>query len=278
MKSYVASVENAMSLDIAMGGSTNTVLHLLAVATEAGVDFTMKDIDRLSRIVPHLCKVAPSTNQFHVSDVHRAGGVMGILAELDRAGLIHKNALHVSAPTIGELITKYDIKNNPSDDVKHLYLAAPGGQVNNQPFHQNEFFDSLYGSIDPSCSSGRLSRTYKIMYESVDVPEEYQYFKNEEYFPLYEPADFCPVNIKYEEEELKSYYVGHCSKVGTDLYGTLINYGIPSTDSTSKSFAPITGEELSDNSFCFISSLIISNHETADYKSNFYRANCHKIL
>ena len=146
------------------------------------------------------------------------------------------------------------------------------------PKFENEFFDSLYGSIDPSCSSGRLSRTYKIMYESVDVPEEYQYFKNEEYFPLYEPADFCPVNTKYEEEELKSYYVGHCSKVGTDLYGTLINYGIPSTDSTSKSFAPITGEELSDNSFCFISSLIISNHETADYKSNFYRANCHKIL
>lgn len=143
--------ENAMSLDIAMGGSTNTVLHLLAVATEAGVDFTMKDIDRLSRIVPHLCKVAPSTNQFHVSDVHRAGGVMGILAELDRAGLIHKNALHVSAPTIGELITKYDIKNNPSDDVKHLYLAAPGGQVNNQPFHQNEFFDSLDEDRENGC-------------------------------------------------------------------------------------------------------------------------------
>ncbi|MBQ8708467.1 MAG: dihydroxy-acid dehydratase [Succinivibrionaceae bacterium] len=135
--------ENAMSLDIAMGGSTNTVLHLLAVAQEAGVDFTMADIDRLSRVVPHLCKVAPSTNVYHVSDVHRAGGVMGILAELDRAGLISRDALHVSAGTIGELISRYDIMNNPSDEVKKLYLAAPGGQVNNKPFHQNCYNDEL---------------------------------------------------------------------------------------------------------------------------------------
>lgn len=138
-----AAFENAMSLDIAMGGSTNTVLHLLAVAQEAGVDFTMADIDRLSRVVPHLCKVAPSTNVYHVSDVHRAGGVMGILAELARADLIKRDALHVSASSIGELIERYDIMNSPSDDVKKLYLAAPGGQVNNAPFHQNCYSDVL---------------------------------------------------------------------------------------------------------------------------------------
>ena len=111
-----------------------------SVHIEVSDTLTASDIDRLSRIVPHLCKVAPSTSEYHVSDVHRAGGVIGILAELDRAGLIHKNALHVSASSIGELINKYDIKNNPTDDVKHLYLAAPGGQVNNQPFHQNTFY------------------------------------------------------------------------------------------------------------------------------------------
>lgn len=138
-----SSFENAMSLDIAMGGSTNTVLHLLAVAQEAGVDFTMKDIDRLSKVVPHLCKVAPSTNIYHVSDVHRAGGVIGILGELDRAGLIKRDALHVSSKNIGTLIDEYDVKNNSSDFVKNLYLAAPGGQVNNAPFHQNARFDSL---------------------------------------------------------------------------------------------------------------------------------------
>ncbi|MGN1356246.1 MAG: dihydroxy-acid dehydratase [Succinivibrionaceae bacterium] len=135
--------ENAMSLDIAMGGSTNTVLHLLAVAQEAGVDFTMADIDRLSRVVPHLCKVAPSTNVYHVSDVHRAGGVMGILAELDRAGLIRRNALHVSDDSIGTLIDKYDVVKNPSEEVKKLYMAAPGGQVNNKPFHQDNYYDAL---------------------------------------------------------------------------------------------------------------------------------------
>lgn len=135
--------ENAMSLDIAMGGSTNTVLHLLAVAQEAGVDFTMADIDRLSRVVPHLCKVAPSTNVYHVSDVHRAGGVMGILAELDKVGLIKRDALHVSSTNLGTLIETYDVTKNVSEDVKKLYLAAPGGQVNNNPFHQDCYYDSL---------------------------------------------------------------------------------------------------------------------------------------
>ncbi len=138
-----AAFENAMSLDIAMGGSTNTVLHLLAVAQEAGVDFKMTDIDRLSRVVPHLCKVAPSTNVYHVSDVHRAGGVIGILAELDRVGLINKEALHVSDSNIGSLIEKYDVTRNPSEEIQKLYRAAPGGQVNNAPFHQDCYYDSL---------------------------------------------------------------------------------------------------------------------------------------
>lgn len=140
-----AAFENAMSLDIAMGGSTNTVLHLLAVAQEAGVDFTMADIDRLSRVVPHLCKVAPSTSQFHVSDVHRAGGVMGIMGELDRAGLVKREALHVSSATnIGDLIDAFDVAGNPdASRVGNLYLAAPGGQINNQPFHQDCRFESL---------------------------------------------------------------------------------------------------------------------------------------
>src|SRR5215469_11614222 len=101
--------ENAMALDIAMGGSTNTVLHLLAIAHEAGVPFTMADIDRMSRRVPNICKVAPSS-RFHVEDAHRAGGVFTILGELDRAGLIHRNALTVHAPTMGEAIAANDIR------------------------------------------------------------------------------------------------------------------------------------------------------------------------
>ncbi len=129
--------ENAMSLDIAMGGSTNTVLHLLAVAQEAGVNFTMDDIDRLSKHVPHICKVAPSTAIFHMEDVHRAGGVMGILGELDRAGLIHTNTHTCLGLTLGEQLNKFDIARNPSDEVVNLYKAAPGGQVTLEPFSQN---------------------------------------------------------------------------------------------------------------------------------------------
>ncbi len=101
--------QNAMSLDIAMGGSTNTVLHLLAAAHEAGVDFTMADIDRLSRKVPHLCKVAPSTQQYHMEDVHRAGGVIGILGELDRAGLVHREVPTVHSATLGEALDRWDV-------------------------------------------------------------------------------------------------------------------------------------------------------------------------
>ena len=98
-----------MSLDIAMGGSTNTVLHLLAAAHEAGVDFTMADIDRLSRQVPNLCKVAPSTQKYHMEDVHRAGGVIAILGELDRAGLLHREVPTVHSATLGEALDRWDM-------------------------------------------------------------------------------------------------------------------------------------------------------------------------
>jgi dihydroxy-acid dehydratase len=106
--------ENAMSLDIAMGGSTNTILHLLAAAQEGGVPFTMLDIDRLSRKVPQLCKVAPNTPKYHMEDVHRAGGVMGILAELNRGGLLHADLPTVHSKTFREALEKWDIAQSPS--------------------------------------------------------------------------------------------------------------------------------------------------------------------
>lgn len=133
-----AAFENAMTLDVAMGGSTNTVLHLLAAAFEAEVDFTMSDIDRVSRGVPCLAKVAPATQKFHMEDVHRAGGVMAILAELDRAGLIHRDAKTVHAPTIGEAITRWDIMAQDKDSAAHLfYRAAPGGVPTTIAFSQS---------------------------------------------------------------------------------------------------------------------------------------------
>ena len=119
--------ENAMSLDIAMGGSTNTVLHLLAAAIEGEVDFTMDDIDRLSRKVPCLCKVAPAKNDVHMEDVHRAGGIMSILGELDRARLLHRNLPTVHSATIGDAIDHWDITRTQSETVKTFYRAAPGG-------------------------------------------------------------------------------------------------------------------------------------------------------
>lgn len=134
---------NAMSLDIAMGGSTNTVLHLLAVAYEAGVDFKMSDIDKLSRRVPVLCKVAPNCH-YHVQDVNRAGGIMGILGELDRAGLIDRNAKHVAAASLGELIDRYDIMRNGGDEaLRKIYLAAPGGRFSIEMGSQANYYDSL---------------------------------------------------------------------------------------------------------------------------------------
>jgi len=141
--------ENAMSLDIAMGGSTNTVLHLLAVAQEAEVDFSMKDIDRLSRIVPHLCKVAPSTQEYHMEDVHRAGGVIGILAELNRAGLISGEQNTVQQMNIGEVLAKWDIMT--SESAKPRYMAAPGNVPTIEPFSQNKKYDTLDTDREKGC-------------------------------------------------------------------------------------------------------------------------------
>jgi len=141
--------ENAMSLDIAMGGSTNTVLHLLAIAQEAGVDFTMKDIDRLSRIVPHLCKVAPSTQEYHMEDVHKAGGVIGILAELNRAGLISKDLPTIQQETIGEVLAKWDVME--SESAKDRYSAAPGNVPTLEPFSQNTRYEELDLNRESGC-------------------------------------------------------------------------------------------------------------------------------
>ncbi len=135
--------ENAMTLDIAMGGSTNTVLHLLAVAQEAGVDFTMADIDRLSRHVPHLCKVAPSTAVYHMEDVHRAGGVMGILGELDKKGLVNGDVHTCLGMTMKDQLEKYDINRHPSEEVVRLYKAAPGNVHSLAPFSQSKTYNEL---------------------------------------------------------------------------------------------------------------------------------------
>lgn len=136
--------ENAMSLDIAMGGSTNTILHLLAAAHEAEVDFKMADIDRLSRGVPCLCKVAPATPKYHMEDVHRAGGVMSILGELSRAGLLNTEAYTVHSPTLGDAIAKWDITVADKDSSAHeRFLAAPGGIRTTEAFSQNRRWNSL---------------------------------------------------------------------------------------------------------------------------------------
>jgi len=135
--------ENAMSLDIAMGGSTNTVLHLLAAAHEAQVDFSMADIDRLSRKVPNLCKVAPATQQYHMEDVHRAGGVIAILAELDRAGLIHRNLPTVHSSSLGTALDEWDIMRSGEEKARSRYLAAPGGRPTQVAFSQNSRWPEL---------------------------------------------------------------------------------------------------------------------------------------
>ena len=135
--------ENAMSLDIAMGGSTNTVLHLLAAAYEAGVDFTMEDIDRLSRKVPCLSKVAPAKADVHMEDVHRAGGIMAILGELDRAGLLHTDLPTVHAKTMGEALDRWDIKRTNSETVQTFFKAAPGGVPTQTAFSQNRRWAEL---------------------------------------------------------------------------------------------------------------------------------------
>jgi dihydroxy-acid dehydratase len=143
--------ENAMSLDVAMGGSTNTVLHLLAAAHEAGVDFTMADIDRISRKVPCVCKVAPATSKYHMEDVHRAGGVMGILSELSRAGLIHRDSPTVHSPTMGDALDKWDITTTTDEEVKNFYRAAPGGISTTIAFSQSMLWPSLDDDRSEGC-------------------------------------------------------------------------------------------------------------------------------
>ena len=143
--------ENAMNLDIAMGGSTNTILHLLAVAYEAGVDFKMDDIDRLSRNVPCLCKVAPNTQKYHVQDVGRAGGVLNILGELAKGGLLHTDAKSVTGYTYGELIDKYSIlKDNIDPEAKRIYTTAPANKFNIELGSQ----DSTYKQLDTDRANG----------------------------------------------------------------------------------------------------------------------------
>ncbi len=142
--------ENAMSLDVAMGGSTNTVLHLLAAAHEAKIPFTMKDIDRISRKVPCVSKVAPATSKYHMEDVHRAGGVMGILAELSRGGLIHRDIPTVHSPSMGAALDKWDIATTADEDVKQFYRAAPGGIATTIAFSQS----MLWPTLDMDRASG----------------------------------------------------------------------------------------------------------------------------
>ncbi|MEJ5209860.1 MAG: dihydroxy-acid dehydratase [Burkholderiales bacterium] len=143
--------ENAIALDIAMGGSTNTVLHLLAAAREAGVDFTMKDIDRMSRKVPNLCKVAPATPDYHMEDVHRAGGVMRILGELDRAGLIHRNVPTVHSASLGDALEHWDIRRTRDEKVLEFYRAAPGNVPTTVAFSQSKRYDSLDTDVANGC-------------------------------------------------------------------------------------------------------------------------------
>jgi dihydroxy-acid dehydratase len=138
-----AAFENAMALDVSMGGSTNTVLHLLAAAHEAEVEFTMADIDRISRHVPCLCKVAPMTDKFHIEDVHRAGGIMSILGELARAGLLDTSVYSIHAPTLGDAIERNDIKRSDDAAVHSMFRAAPGGVPTQVAFSQSERYDAL---------------------------------------------------------------------------------------------------------------------------------------
>jgi len=143
--------ENAMSLDIAMGGSTNTILHLLATAQEGEVDFTMKDIDRLSREIPQLCKVAPNTPKYHIEDVHRAGGIFGILGELDRAGKLHTDLPTVHSPTLGDALKEWDIMQNNDAAVAEFYKAGPAGIPTQVAFSQATRWPSLDGDRANGC-------------------------------------------------------------------------------------------------------------------------------
>lgn len=143
--------ENAITLDIAMGGSTNTILHLLAIAQEAEIDFTLADIDRLSRVVPQLCKVAPNTPKYHIEDVHRAGGIMAILGELDRGGKLHTDVPSVAGKDMAEVLDKWDIMRNPTPEVVEFYKAGPAGIPTQQAFSQSTRWPSLDGDRADGC-------------------------------------------------------------------------------------------------------------------------------
>ncbi|WP_417344630.1 dihydroxy-acid dehydratase [Ferrimonas sp.] len=146
-----AAFGNAMALDIAMGGSTNTVLHLLAAAQEAEVAFTMEDMDALSRQVPQLCKVAPSTPDYHMEDVHRAGGVIGLLAELARGGLLDTSVPHVAGGTLGQVLERYDIKGTTEESVLEFYRAGPAGVRTTQAFSQSCRWQELDDDRENGC-------------------------------------------------------------------------------------------------------------------------------
>ena len=147
--------ENAVTLDIAMGGSTNTILHILAIAQEAEIDFTLADIDRLSRSVPQLCKVAPNTDKYHIEDVHRAGGIMAILGELDRAGKLHTDVPTVHAKTMQAALDQWDIARQPSDAVQTFYRAGPAGVPSQVAFSQ----DTRWPSLDLDRAAGCIRST-----------------------------------------------------------------------------------------------------------------------
>ena len=156
-----SAFENAMTLDIAMGGSTNTVLHLLAAAQEAEIDFTMDDIDRLSRKVPHLCKVAPSTQKYHMEDVHRAGGVIGILGELSRAGLLQEDVTNILGLTFQETLAQYDVMLTKDEAVKSMFSAGPAGIRTTKAFSQNCRWPSLDTDRENGCIR-RLEHAYSL--------------------------------------------------------------------------------------------------------------------
>jgi dihydroxy-acid dehydratase len=146
-----AAFENAMSLDIAMGGSTNTILHLLAAAQEAELDFNMGHIDELSQRVPQLCKVAPNTPLYHMEDVHRAGGVYGILGELQRAGLLHDQCATVHSPSLAQALAEWDIMQTDSEAVKTFFKAGPAGIPTQTAFSQDTRWTSLDADRDNGC-------------------------------------------------------------------------------------------------------------------------------
>jgi dihydroxy-acid dehydratase len=143
--------ENAMTLDIVMGGSTNTILHLLAAAQEAELDFDLKDIDRLSRNVPQLCKVAPNSPLYHMEDVHRAGGIMAILGEIDRAGLLHNELPTVHSASMKDALDKWDIMRNPTPEVIEFYKAGPAGIPTQTAFSQSTRYPSVDGDRENGC-------------------------------------------------------------------------------------------------------------------------------